>query len=85
MNIDLKFKPKMFEIPDKNVITAIAIKIPGIAYPEIERFEIKINVLFFIALFPKLQKKENKIKNKDVVTIKINVLKFNSKTLRLST
>ena len=47
----------MFEIPDKNVITAIAIKIPGIAYPEIERFEIKINVLFFSALFPKLQKK----------------------------
>ena len=71
MNIDLKFKPKMFEIPDKNVITAIAIKIPGIAYPEIERFEIKINVLFFIALFPKLQKKKIKLKIKMLSQLKL--------------
>ena len=59
---------------EKNVITAIAIKSPGMAYPEIDRFEIKFKKLFFKILFPKLQKKAKEISMRDVTNIKRNVL-----------
>ena len=69
---------------EKIVITAIEIKIPGIAQPEIERLEIVFKKLFFNSLFPKLQKKENEIRIVEVVIIRKSVFKFKANKLILA-
>ena len=65
------------------VITAIDIKMPGIAYPEIERFEIIFKKLFFKSLFPKLHKKANESKIEEVVRIRKSEFKFKANKSKL--
>ena len=57
--------------------------IPGIAQPDIDKFDKKFKKLFFKTLLPKFTIIEKRIRIVDVQNIKIKVLKFNFKISRL--
>ena len=76
IKIDLIFTLSVSLNRERKLIIETAIMMPGIAYPEIERLEIKFKNLLFSTRFPKLTKNEKNIISDDVQNIKKKVFKF---------
>ena len=79
----LKFILVILSSNERKLIIDTDIIIPGIAYPEIDKFEMKFKNLFFNTLFPKFVTKESVININAVIVIRKKVFKLSLKIFRL--